>query len=117
MGNEWPFTRHIQSIVTTPVTIPGDTMTVALIGIKLLAPITDVNKILAVCEESDRIESAQAFINNAAKELEQGALVFFAGDLNEPSYLDWQADTKDLFDHRGCIVNWGNFQIVGSTGI
>ena len=33
MGNEWPFTRHIQSIVTTPVTIPGDTMTVALIGI------------------------------------------------------------------------------------
>lgn len=41
---------------------------------KLPAPITDVNKILAVCEESDRIESAQAFINNAAKELEQGAL-------------------------------------------
>ena len=34
--NKWmfkAFTRHIQSIVTTPVTIPGDTMTVALIGI------------------------------------------------------------------------------------
>ena len=31
--SKYPFTRHIQSIVTTPVTIPGDTMTVALIGI------------------------------------------------------------------------------------
>ena len=83
---------------------------------KLPAPITDVNKILAVCEESDRIESAQAFINNAAKELEQGALVFFAGDLNEPSYLDWQADTKDLFDHRGCIVNWGTSKLLVQRG-
>ncbi|MFR4462983.1 MAG: endonuclease, partial [Bacteroides xylanisolvens] len=62
------------------------------------------------------IESAQAFINNAAKELEQGALVFFAGDLNEPSYLDWQADTKDLFDHRGCIVNWGTSKLLVQRG-
>ena len=30
-------------------------------------------------------------------EIAKGALVFFAGDLNEPSHLDWQADTKDLW--------------------
>ncbi|MEB3374967.1 hypothetical protein SFC43_22855 [Bacteroides sp. CR5/BHMF/2] len=83
---------------------------------KLPAPITDVDKILSVCEESDRIESAQAFINDAAKELEQGAFVFFAGDLNEPSYLDWQNDTK-IYSIIGDVSLIGNFQIADSKRI
>lgn len=66
MGNEWPFTRHIQSIVTTPVTIPGYNDG-SVNWDKLPAPITDVNKILAVCEESDRIESAQALSTTLPK--------------------------------------------------
>lgn len=83
---------------------------------KLPAPITDVEKILSVCEQSDRIQSAQDFINNAEKEIEKGALIFFAGDLNEPSHLDWQTDTKDLYDHRGCIVNWGTSKLLIQKG-
>ena len=29
-----------------------------------------------------------------------------AGDLNEPSHLDWVESTKDMFEHNGCIVPW-----------
>lgn len=73
---------------------------------QLPQPITNVSQILASNRKSGRIESTQAMINNAKAEIAQGAVVFFAGDLNEPSHLDWQADTKNLFDHNGCVVNW-----------
>ena len=73
---------------------------------KLPTPITDVDVILAVNRKSGRIESTQTFIQNAEEEIEKGAFVFFAGDFNEPSHLDWQDDTKNLRDHRGCVVDW-----------
>ena len=28
------------------------------------------------------------------------------GDFNEPSHLDWQDNTKNLFDHNGAIIHW-----------
>lgn len=83
---------------------------------KLPAPITDVDKIRSVCEESDRIASAQDFINSARNEVSKGSFVFLAGDLNEPSHLDWQADMKDLYDHGGCIVNWGTSKVLAQAG-
>jgi len=73
---------------------------------ELPAPVTDVKKILSVNRQSGRVESTQAFIADANEEIRKGALVFFAGDFNEPSHLDWQKDTKDLRDHCGCIVDW-----------
>ncbi len=73
---------------------------------KLPNPITDVDEILAVNRQSGRIESTQTFIQDAEKEIEKGTLVFLAGDFNEPSHLDWQDDTKNLRDHRGCVVDW-----------
>ena len=73
---------------------------------KLPNPITDVDEILAVNRQSGRIESTKIFIQDAEKETEKGALVFLAGDFNEPSHLDWQDDTKNLRDHRGCVVDW-----------
>lgn len=83
---------------------------------KLPAPITDVDTILSVCEKSDRIASAQNFIDDAKEELAQGALVFYAGDLNEPSYLDWQEDMKNLYEHNGCVVNWGTSKLITENG-
>lgn len=83
---------------------------------KLDAPITDVAKILDVCNMSGRTASAQDFVNSAKDEIEKGALVIYAGDFNEPSHLDWQANTANLFDHNGCIVNWGVSSLLYDNG-
>lgn len=73
---------------------------------KLPKPVTDVETILSVSRESGRVESIKDFMESAKGELKKNAFVFLAGDLNEPSHLDWGKNTKDLYDHRGCIVNW-----------
>ncbi len=73
---------------------------------KLPNPITDVDEILVVNRQSGRIESTKTFIRSAKDEIEQEALIFLSGDLNEPSHLDWQKNTKEIRDHNGCVVNW-----------
>ncbi|EGK01306.1 endonuclease/exonuclease/phosphatase family protein [Dysgonomonas gadei] len=83
---------------------------------KLKAPITDVDTMLEVCNLSGRIESAQDFINDARTEISKGALVIYAGDFNEPSHLDWQAGTANMFGHNGCIVNWGVSSLLYRNG-
>lgn len=83
---------------------------------KLKAPITDVDTILEVSRRSGRVDSAMDFINDAKKELQKGSFVIYAGDFNEPSHLDWQAETADFFDHNGCVVNWGVSSLLYSHG-
>ena len=83
---------------------------------ELPAPVTDVKKILSANRQSGRIESTQAFIADANEEIRKGALVFFAGDFNEPSHLDWQKDTKDIRDHHGCVVDWDVSKLLYSNG-
>ncbi|MDD4383516.1 MAG: endonuclease/exonuclease/phosphatase family protein, partial [Candidatus Shapirobacteria bacterium] len=39
-------------------------------------------------------------------EIQKGIPVIMGGDFNEPSHLDWQANTKNLWDHNGAIINW-----------
>ena len=39
-----------------------------------------------------------------------------AGDLNEPSCLDWTNATKNLFEHRGCVVNWSASALLLQAG-
>lgn len=73
---------------------------------RLPAPITDVALIEKVSLESGRTESAKEFVADARTEIEKGALVFYAGDFNEPSHLDWTEKTKEMFDHRSCVVRW-----------
>lgn len=83
---------------------------------KLPAPVTDVSKMIEVCDKSDRVASMQAFIDDATAERQKGHLVIMAGDLNEPSCLDWQCNTKDLFGHRGCIVDWSASKLLLNSG-
>lgn len=73
---------------------------------ELPEPITDIAKIVEVCSASDRVASAKAFVASAKEEIAKDALVFYAGDFNEPSHLDWTEATADLFDHNGCVVPW-----------
>lgn len=83
---------------------------------KLNEPITDVDKILEINGQSGRVESVQDVINDAQKEIKKGASIFFAGDFNEPSHLDWQEDTKNYTDHQGCIINWHVSKLLYSSG-
>lgn len=73
---------------------------------KIAAPVTDEKEVLAANRLSYRDESIAAFIEESRRDIENGSIVIMGGDFNEPSHLDWQADTKDLFDHNGAVINW-----------
>ena len=73
---------------------------------KMDAPVIDENAVLKANRLSYRDESIAAFIQDAQVEIDKGIPVVMGGDFNEPSHLDWQADTKDLWDHNGAIINW-----------
>lgn len=73
---------------------------------KLDAPANNADSVLVANRKSWRDESIQIFLKEARKDIEKGYLVILGGDFNEPSHLDWQADTKDKWDHNGLVVNW-----------
>jgi len=73
---------------------------------KIDAPVTDERTVLEANRLSYRDESIRTFIIDAQTEISKGHTVIMGGDFNEPSHLDWQSDTKDLFDHNGAVINW-----------
>lgn len=73
---------------------------------KLKAPVSDADSVLTANRLSYRDESIREFLQVAQKDIAAGYIILLGGDFNEPSHLDWQADTKDLWDHNGLIVNW-----------
>ena len=73
---------------------------------ELDAPVTNIDSILKMNRDSKRDDAIEAFIRDAKEEIAKGNIVIMGGDFNEPSHLDWQANTKDLFDHNGTVVNW-----------
>lgn len=74
---------------------------------KMEEPITDGELVAKANRLSSRDEAIRAVIHDV-KENEnlQNSIIILGGDFNEPSHLDWQDDTKDLYDHNGAIVNW-----------
>lgn len=83
---------------------------------KLEEPITDPDLILAANRKSRRLEAVKKFIADAEKEIKQENIVIIGGDFNEPSHLDWQEDTKDLWDHNGAIVEWDCSNVLYEKG-
>lgn len=69
-------------------------------------PITDVNYIIERETQSLRHEIANDLADDAQRQKQKGRMVIFGGDLNQPSHLDWTAETADMYEHRGCIVPW-----------
>ncbi|HUH27847.1 endonuclease/exonuclease/phosphatase family protein [Gelidibacter sp.] len=65
---------------------------------------------------SRRDEAINALIKDAMNENALGRLVIFGGDLNEPSFLDWTEDTKDLYDHNGVVMRWPNTLALDKAG-
>lgn len=70
------------------------------------APLTDVNSILARNSLSLRDEAIDSMLSDVAGEISRGALIFFGGDFNEPSHLDWIEATANLADHHGVVIEW-----------
>lgn len=73
---------------------------------KIDKPVTDEQTVLEANRQSFRDESIRAFIEDAQTEINKGYSVVMGGDFNEPSHLDWRADTKELYDHNGAVINW-----------
>lgn len=73
---------------------------------KLEKPITNPDSILTANRKSKRLEAIEEFIIDAKNEIKKEHIVILGGDLNEPSHLDWQENTKNLWDHNGAIVEW-----------
>lgn len=73
---------------------------------KLEGPVTDEQTVLEANRLAYRDESIRAFLEETRIDRLQGRPVVMGGDFNEPSHLDWQADTKDLWDHNGAVIRW-----------
>lgn len=84
---------------------------------KLDAPVLDADSVLAANRLSQRNGTIQSFIKDAGKEIDKGHLVILGGDFNEPSHLDWQADTKDMRDHNGLVINWDCSVMLNEMGM
>lgn len=76
-------------------------------------PIIDIDSILAYGLKSARDEAVISFIEAMQKESKPIVLM---GDFNEPSFLDWTANTKNKFDHHGVEVDWNVTKELSENG-
>ena len=83
---------------------------------KMDKPITDEEEVLKANRQSFRDETIRAFIQEVQSDIQQGRPIIMGGDFNEPSHLDWQADTKDLWDHNGAIIHWDCSMMLSKAG-
>lgn len=83
---------------------------------KLPQAVADADSVLIANRLSMRDEAIRAVVKDAAKERAQGRIVLLGGDFNEPSHLDWQSETKDLWNHNGLIVEWDCSRILYEHG-
>jgi len=84
---------------------------------KIASPIDNADSILKANRLSERDESISAFVKDAKVEIEKGNLVLLGGDFNEPSHMDWQADTKDIRDHNGLVIHWDCSVMLSEMGM
>ena len=83
---------------------------------KMDKPITDEEEVLKANRQSFRDETIRAFIQEVQSDIQQGRPIIMGGDFNEPSHLDWQADTKDLWDHNGAVIHWDCSMMLSKAG-
>lgn len=78
-----------------------------------LKPIQSIDSILSYNLSSQRDEQINSFLKSIQNSKKPIVLL---GDFNEPSHLDWQEDTKNLFDHNELIINWQNSILLKENG-
>ena len=75
-----------------------------------------VAEVLAQNDASRRPVEIRRLMARTEQDLAAGMRIIIGGDFNEPSWLDWQADTKDLYDHRGFVVPWTTTRLLHEAG-
>lgn len=80
------------------------------------APIVDIDSILAINKRSLRDDAIKDFIVEAKKDIAEGRFIIIGGDFNEPSHLDWTAETANLYDHHGIQVPWDVSKLLSQEG-
>lgn len=80
-------------------------------------PYTDAEAVLAENRKSRRPEEVRAMIEDMQDEMLRQRMIIAAGDFNEPSYLDWQADTRHLRDHNGLVIDWDCSLMLARAGM
>jgi endonuclease/exonuclease/phosphatase family metal-dependent hydrolase len=83
---------------------------------KVETRVTDVEEILKDSNESFRDEIVEMVLADAEQERLNGRRILICGDFNEPSHLDWQADTAQLRDHNGVVINWDLSTMLHDSG-
>lgn len=77
---------------------------------------SSVDEILQQNDASKRIQQIKCLIGQAEKDLDDGCEIIIGGDFNEPSWMDWQEDTRNLYDHKGFVVPWTTTKILADSG-
>lgn len=83
---------------------------------KIDKPITDEAEVLKANRIAYRDETIRTFIQEVQRDIENGIPVVMGGDFNEPSHLDWQDNTKNLFDHNGAVIHWDCSMMLSQAG-
>lgn len=69
-------------------------------------PMVDMDSIMMNNVKSKRDNGAMALLKDAKEDRARGRIVIIGGDFNEPSFLDWTEETKNMFDRNGLVVPW-----------
>lgn len=75
-----------------------------------------VTEVLAQNNASRRPREIRKLMDRAEKDLAQSLRVIIGGDFNEPSWMDWLPDTKNLYDHQGFVVPWTTTRLLHEAG-
>lgn len=83
---------------------------------KLENPVTEPDSVLSANRMAYREEAIRAFVRRVEKDIRENTIVLLGGDFNEPSHLDWQEDTRHLWEHNGAVVPWDCSSILQQNG-
>lgn len=76
----------------------------------------DVSAILRRNELSERDDAIRESIETAKADIEKGYIVIIGGDFNEPSWMDWDEKTRNLYDHNGLVIPWTVTKLLTDAG-
>jgi endonuclease/exonuclease/phosphatase family metal-dependent hydrolase len=68
-------------------------------------------------DQSKRPQQIQDFLTRAKQDIASGKVVILGGDFNEASHLDWTEAVKNLYDHRGTVINWSSTATLSKAGL
>lgn len=82
-----------------------------------ITPYDNADDVLAINNKSRRPDEVKALIADATLEREADNWVIMGGDFNEPSYLDWQEDTRNIRNHNNLVINWPCSYMLAEAGL